>query len=172
MYCIGCGIENMQGSARCIRCGHDLSSLRTDLYKSAPVGSSSVVLWNPDVAALLSLPFTPLFGTVIHALNWRRLGQPHRATAAWGWVAVAFVLFIVVPFGASVAGYEERSIDGFLRIANMVALVIWYFTAARGQSKYVTKELRNEYVKESWFTPIWIVLMIVATLYALIGAMG
>ena len=34
-----------------------------------------VTLWNPNVAACLSILFTPIFGAWIHAKNWENLGK-------------------------------------------------------------------------------------------------
>ena len=41
--------------------------------------TSSIRLWNPNVASCLSLFFTPAFGAWLHAVNWRSLGENDKA---------------------------------------------------------------------------------------------
>lgn len=169
MYCIGCGAENIEGSARCIRCGHDLATLRTDIYTKPTVDSSSVILWNPDVAALLSIPFSPIFGSIIHALNWRRLGEHRRATVSWIWAAFILLAVLTVNvFGAS-ARLSASTIDGYLKLTQFVTLILWYFGTARSQGKYIVNKMRNEYRRESWLIPLCIAVILVGSLYGLAG---
>jgi hypothetical protein len=172
MYCIGCGAENIEGSAHCIRCGHALITLRTDTYTKPTVDSSSVALWNPDVAALLSIPFSPILGSIIIALNWRRLGQPRRARAACIWTAfIILAVLVVLIFGAN-ERLSESAIDGYLRLTQFITLILWYFGSARAQGKYIVKEIRNEYRRESWFTPLCLGVILIASLYGLAGQLS
>ena len=169
MYCIGCGLDNIEGSARCIRCGQDLATLRTDIYTKPAVDSSSVTLWNPDVAALLSIPFSPVFGSIIHALNWRRLGQPRRAAIAWTWAAFIIFGVLVVPiFGANLQ-LGESAIDGYLRLTQFLTLVLWYFGTARTQGKFIVREMHNTYKRESWLIPLCMAVILMSSLYGLSG---
>jgi hypothetical protein len=167
MYCIGCGAENIEGSAHCIRCGHGLATLRTDIYTKPTVDSSSVFLWNPDVAALLSIPFSPIFGSVIHALNWRRLGEPRRAMASWIWAAFLLSAVLIIPIFGANARLSASVIDGYLKLTQFVTLILWYFGTARTQSKYVVNKIRNQYHRESWLIPICVAVILVASLYGL-----
>ncbi len=167
MYCIGCGADNLECSAHCIRCGHGLATLRTDKYTRPAVSSSSAVLWNPDVAALLSIPFTPIFGAIIHALNWRRLGNSRRAVAAWLWAAFILCAFIGVYYYGVAAHLSESAINAYLRFTQMIMLPLWYFAAARAQGKFIVKQLRGEYFRESWFAPVAVAIVLIGSMYAL-----
>ena len=171
MYCIRCGLENLEGSMRCIRCGQDLSTLRTDRYTKPVIDSSKPLIWNPDFAALLSILFSPIFGAVIHALNWRRLGLPRRAIAAWFWAGlIAFAFFGVAVYG-EIARLNDRTIDIFLRLTQLSALILWYFGTARAQGKFIVSQFGNEYHRESWFTPVLVAVVLVSASYGLIGAL-
>ena len=171
MYCIGCGAENTEGSARCIRCGHDLATLRTDTYTRPAVDPSSPVLWNPDVAALLSIPFSPVFGAVVHALNWHRLGLRRRAAFAWLWALSIFLTFVAVGIYGEVARVSERTIDGYTKLTQLSTLILWYFCAARAQGKYITGTLRNEYFREGWVIPVCAATVFIGLLFGLSGAL-
>lgn len=109
--------------------------------------SDGPLLWNPDVAAVLSwLFFTSAFGAAVHAANWRRLGQPKRMWSSIAWVAVVPLLYMAAAvYGASNAG---------LGVVNLLNLVAWYFVSGRRQSKYVVFELQNQYRHDSWVVPI------------------
>ena len=172
MYCIGCGLENIEGSARCIRCGQDLATLRTDIYTKPTIDPSSVVLWNPDVAALLSLPFSPIFGSIIHALNWRRLGQPRRELVAWIWAASILLGLVGIAILGAFARLSEGAIEGYLRVAHILIFFLWYFVTARSQGKYIVKEIRNEYRRESWFVPLCLAIILIGSLYGVAGKLN
>ena len=171
MYCIGCGADNIEGSAHCIRCGHDLRTLRTDVYTKPAASQSSVILWSPDVAALLSIPFSPIFGAIIHALNWRRLGQRRREMSAWLWAAAILFSLVVVSIYGVKAQLDESAKDGIYRLQQLLTLVLWYFGAARGQGKYVVRVMRNEYRRESWFVPICVAIIFVGAFLGLAGSL-
>lgn len=170
MYCIGCGADNIEGSARCIRCGHDLVTLRTDVYTKPAASQSSVILWNPDVAALLSIPFSPIFGATIHALNWQRLGQRRSATTAWIWAGAILLSVVVVSVYGAMAQVNESALEGIYRFIQLGTLVLWYFGSARGQGKYVVREMRNAYRRESWFVPICVAIILIGALWGLAGS--
>lgn len=172
MYCIGCGLDNIEGSARCIRCGQDLVTLRTDIYTKPAIGSSSVVLWNPDVAALLSMPFSAVFGAIIHALNWRRLGQPRRALIAWIWAASILLGLIAVVIISTLSRLSEGAVDSYFRIAHGLALVLWYFGTARSQGKYIANKIHNEYRRESWTIPLCLAIILFSSLYIVTGKLN
>ncbi len=172
MYCIGCGLENIEGTANCIRCGQNLSSLRTDQYSPPAVDASRPFLWNPDVAALLSIPFSPIFGAVIHALNWRRLGFPRRATAAWLWAGLILLAFLGVGIYGEVARIGSSSLDGYFKLTQFSMLILWYFGTARAQGKFIVDQLHREYVRESWVNPLLAALVVLGACYGILGALA
>jgi len=171
MYCIGCGLENIEGTARCIRCGQDLFSLRTDKYTKPGIDSSRPFLWNPDIAALLSMLFSPIFGAIIHALNWRRLGQPRRAIAAWLWAGLILLVFFGVAIYGGIARVNERAIDASFRLTQLSTLFLWYFGTARAQGKFIVGQFRNEYHRESWFNPVLVAIVLIGSAYGLMDAL-
>jgi len=170
MYCIGCGADNFEGSLRCVRCGHDLATLRTDEYTKPKIDSSSPILWNPDAAAILSILFSPIFGAIICALNWRRLGQPRRALVSWLWAVFIFLFLVIVGIGAahSVGGagqFDRYNI--YSRFTHWGILPIWYFIAAREQGKYIMQQLHGQYFRESWFIPVVAAILLIGSIYGL-----
>lgn len=167
MYCIGCGLENIEGTAHCIRCGQDLSTLRTDLYTKPAIDSSRPFLWNPDLAALLSILFSPIFGAIIHALNWKRLGQPRRALAAWIWAGLILLVFVGVAIYGGMARINERTIDAYFRLTQLFTLILWYFGTARAQGKFIVSQFRNEYHRESWLIPLLVAVVLIGSVYVL-----
>lgn len=164
MYCISCGENNHEGSARCIRCGHDLGSLREGQFKKAQLDSSSIALWNPDVAALLSLLFSPAFGAIIHALNWLRLGQRRRATNAWLWALFILVAKVVYSIYAMNANSDKLTWSDGYKLMQFVMIILWYFCAARSQGQYIAREMRGGYRRESWFIPVCIAIIMFGSL--------
>ena len=131
----------------------------------APLGTAAAQarrppLWNPDVAALLSLAgLTGTFGALVHAENWRRLGERTRM-----WRSIAWAIATAVVFGGILGRSSMRlPTDFFFLMAamglNWITLAPWYFADARGQSKYFVEVLRNEYQKADWFIPVWITVM-------------
>jgi hypothetical protein len=103
-------------------------------------------LWNPNVAANWSLLFTPLFGAWIQAKNWKELDQPKRAHKSMIWVYIGVTFLIIVPFLPS-------NVDG--RVAGLIFLLVWYFSSAKGQAKYL-KENNIGYDKKAWGMPLFL----------------
>lgn len=124
-------------------------------------------LWNPDLAAALSVVFTPVFGAVLHALNWEALGDARRARAAWAWAWGMGAIVLAVLLYATLAMPGHRAAGGFVRFVLLACLVAWYFGAARAQSKLVVRELKSAYARASWFTPVWVALIACSVAFAL-----
>jgi len=122
--------------------------------QTASAAPAPVSLWNPDVAAALSVVLTPVFGAVIHALNWKTLREERRARAAWVWAGVMFAVFAAAALHGQVPG--TTNVRATFALVLLVSLAWWYFGAARAQSKFVVNELKSSYVRASWFTPIWL----------------
>ncbi len=133
---------------------------------SAPPAPAAA-LWNPDLAAALSLVFTPVFGAVLHALNWKALGELRRARAAWVWAWSLAAVVLAALLYATLALPAQRAAGGFIRFVLLVCLVAWYFGAARAQSKLVVSELKGAYPRASWFTPVWVALIACSVAFAL-----
>ena len=54
------------------------------------------VLWNPNAAANWSIPFTPVFGSILNYLNWKALDDSVRSRKSLVWVWVNIVLLVLV----------------------------------------------------------------------------
>ena len=109
-------------------------------------------LWNPNAAASWSLLLTPAFGACLHALNWRALGKPERAVINIVWVGVTIV-FLAVNF-ATIFMPASVGLDGAMRVGGLAILLLWYYTQGRGQAKYVTDVLEDDYIKRPWSGPL------------------
>lgn len=137
-----------------------------DADPPASVPAPGAPLWNPDLAAALSIVFTPVFGAILHALNWKALRDERRARAAWVWAACIGAAVVAALLYAMLAMPGHRSAGAFVRFVALACLVVWYFGAARAQSKRVASELKGAYVRASWFTPVWLALIVGAVAFA------
>jgi len=78
---------------------------------------------------------------------------------AWLWAAIIFLVFFGVPFYWGFMRLGEHAVATCLRVLQMVMLPLWYFAAARAQGKFVVKQLRGEYFRESWFVPVIVAIV-------------
>lgn len=62
--------------------------------------------------------------------------------------------------------------NAYLRFTQMIMLPLWYFATARAQGKFVVKQLRGEYFRESWFAPVAVAIVLIGSLYALSEFLG
>ncbi|MFW5440452.1 MAG: hypothetical protein ACKE5M_07180 [Methylophilaceae bacterium] len=155
MYCQECAAENLESAIACTKCGRPLFGVAKQKPKP-----SSTTLWSPDKAAFFSIFFTPIFGAIIHALNWQKLGQKKQATQSWLWAVAVFIAFnIVVGYGYS-KQYDYNSIVGLFKLTQLASIVIWYFLSARKQSKYVVNHFKDGYTRNGWFNPFCIAIVI------------
>ncbi len=110
-----------------------------------PTQATDLALWSPDMAALFSVIFTPIFGAVLHVMNSRRLGEPRLvsiatfwlvaslvATAAGFWLLRGLTWTLMRPFGVSVLLMPYSS--------------LWYFAAAHAQSRFVARSFGTKFV--------------------------
>jgi hypothetical protein len=117
-------------------------------------------LWNPNAAANWSLLFTPIFGSYLHAVNWRALGKPGKARAnlVWMWLTVAFLIVNVV----MVFVPDSKGMEALTRAAGLALLLGWYFSQGKSQAKYVKTAFPHGYPTRSWGAPIGIAVGAVA----------
>ncbi|MDB4619360.1 TlpA family protein disulfide reductase [bacterium] len=133
--------------------------------------TSSIRLWNPNVASCLSLLFSPAFGAWVHAVNWRSLGENDKARQSMKWVWGIFI-FILVDLMIDLSG-QSFSIP---LITHLIVLLLWYFCFGKSQIKHV-KAKQTVYTKKSWVRPVgywflgWVsifIFAIVATLLSIV----
>ena len=109
-------------------------------------------LWNPSVASAWSLLLTPIFGAVLHALNWRELRHQNRqlGNIAWAVLYASFLLLLLVSLLVSF----PRPLDVGLKGAPLALLLAWYYSLGRSQEQFVTESLQGGYLKRSWAFPL------------------
>ncbi len=167
MYCIGCGAQNIEGSGHCVRCGLDLKTIRTDTYETAAAESLSPKLWNPDMAAFLSWILTPVFGAIIHALNWHSLDQPRKAYISWGWAIFNFLGLTAISIYFQSKFGDGKTSERLLGLASLTTLFVWYFSFGRSQSKFIARQLNGKYTKAGWLNVLCIITIIVSSVLIL-----
>ena len=116
------------------------------LMPSAEQAKQAPLLWNPNATANWSLLFSPLFSSILIALNYRQLGLKNKSNAAliWGIAVVAITM---------VSG-EFAPIIGFLGLA------IWYYGSAKPHIRFVSTNFGGNYIKRRWRKPILYALFI------------
>ena len=118
---------------------------------------SAPAIWNPNAAANWSLVFWPAFGAFLHMLNRRALGELQReATARLWFIAALCMLALYLVLGLALAGF--RGVEGATRTLGFGFLLVWYFSAARGQAKFVKEKLGKSYQRKGWPKPLLIAL--------------
>lgn len=106
-------------------------------------------IWNPEAAANWSLPFSPAFGSYLHMLNWRTLGEPEKARAAFVWFLLSLGMLLASLL--IVVAYPDSPVSGMGgRIASFVYLAVWYLTFARRQMEFVKKNYGDGYPRKKW----------------------
>jgi len=125
-----------------------------DAAPPEPVAESAEkpLLWNPDFAALLSwFVFSAVFGALIHAANWKRLGDSDRSVASIVWALGVVVAFMAA--GLLAAGHKG-ALGPYAVIAHVATGLAWYFASGRAQSRYVVEKLKGRYARRGWFNVI------------------
>ena len=117
----------------------------------APISTldSRDAIWNPNAAANWSIIFTPAFGSYLHMLNWRVLGQSDRAASAQHWFYVSLaVLVTYVVMGALIA--DSKAADSAAQGLAFLFLLVWYFASGRSQAKYIKEKFGSNYSRKPW----------------------
>jgi len=124
------------------------SHYREDQREEAP-GKPAVAIWNPVPAALWSLVFSPLLGSILFAKNWRSLGQPARARH--GWIHVIVLVGVLLS-----AGFVFG--DHIPPMAIVAVYAVWFFASALPQIRFVQETLPAGYAKKKWREPLLVAL--------------
>lgn len=155
MYCEKCATDNIETALSCIRCGNPL--FRDFLQKKAP---SKTTLWSPDKAAFFSIFLSPIFGAIIHALNWHKLDQKSNAIRSWLWAVAIFIIFNAVAIYGYLHQYNDDEVLKLVQLTQIIIILAWYFLSARTQSKYIVEKFKDGYTKNSWFSPFCIAIIV------------
>lgn len=120
-----------------------------------------VPLWNPHVAALLSLVFTPVFGAWLHHRNALELGDARlrRVARMWLGVALAFTAsgLYLVSAGqlAPTSAFSASALLGGYTI-------VWYAFAGHKQSRIVARLSRPQWRPRSFLKPVAVASLLMA----------
>lgn len=128
-----------------------------DSERVALEGSEIAVprLWNPDAAAKWSILLTPVFGSILHALNWQALGKLDKAKTnflvaglyiCFAFANIAFIFVPVLPSGP--IG------DRLMMMIGLGILVAWYVAVGKPQVEYVAEHFQDRYERRGWLPPI------------------
>jgi hypothetical protein len=119
----------------------------------ARAAAPAAPIWNPNAAASWSLLLSPAFGSYLHMLNWRALGEHDKAATAKGWFVTSvavLLLYIVLDI------ISARVADAVSRGLGIGLLLAWYFAAAKGQARYVKEAFGDSYPRRGWGKPLLI----------------
>ena len=103
-------------------------------------------IWNPNVAACLSIIFTPIFGAWIHAKNWEVLKkeQERRWSMLFVYCLISVTIFVVY--------YQLFIGDVKSSPLSIGTLLTWYFILGKLQVSHI-KDNNIVYEKKSWIKP-------------------
>src|SRR5690242_12112576 len=76
-------------------------------------------LWNPVAAVRWSLVFTPAFGALLHAANWRTVGKNRPALANMWWAGLSAVVVVLTIFSMWIS-----SLNPFLKSLTVVLVIL------------------------------------------------
>jgi hypothetical protein len=116
---------------------------------SLPDDHDLPALWRPSIVALLSLFFTPVFGSWLLMHNWRVLGQAHAARGARRWLLASLAVLAV----EGLAGAITERVNGNAPFAQWLALawlVLWLLGAAAPQWRLVRRRFGRRYARRGW----------------------
>lgn len=117
-------------------------------------------IWNPRVAANWSLLFSPVFGAILHTMNWRALGEPERAKVSRMW-AIGCVVFLLLSIFSPFVFGDSAGADLMERAAGLGLLIVWYTTNGRSQMRYVEERYGNSYPHKGWGKPITFAILVI-----------
>lgn len=128
-------------------------------------------LWNPNVAASLSLLFSPIFGSILHMKNWQSLGDAQKAAASKNW-AIGSAAFFVVLIVLSAVLPESKAIDGLSRASGLGLLIAWYYAIGKSQQSLVLARYGKDYPRKGWAKPVGIAICGCIAFLAVAGGLG
>lgn len=124
-------------------------------------------LWNPDVAVVLSLFFTPFFGALIQKKNWLALDEQEKANSSHSWMIFTIIFHMAILYfeysllpGYSYTVSREYSVvlNRIVDFVPWIWVAIWYFFNGRFQRGYLIEKMENVYPWRSWGKPIYIAI--------------
>lgn len=168
MFCQNCGEQTQESAKFCSKCGARISTPNTvaepfvrvaePFVRKDIIKKKKAAIWNPNAASSWSLAFTPAFGSYLHALNWRALGEEQRANAAMRWFYFSLFMVVISTLIAIGTDDAERA-QSTSRILALLYVFIWYFSAGKSQARYVKEKFDDRYQRRSWGKPLLVGLL-------------
>ena len=160
--CPGCAEAVPVEATVCEYCGERFSnSPKTE----QTISTGKFELYDPKVAGIWSLLFTPIFGAYVIKNNWKILGKEQQEKRSKTWMIVLAVIFLI-----ALLFLNEDFCGGLY----LLAFVAWYLMECRQQVKYLA-ENRIGYQKKNWksiapkaaviLVGIWLIFIIVGTFF-------
>lgn len=137
-----------------------------------PPPISTFALWNPVAVAAWSLLGSPILGALIHARNWKVLGNSERARRNYFWAVIFGVVLLSTEFILLVHRYryELRSriicnlfnglsvhldrVGIFVNVLWFAGLAIWFIVEGRAQIAAIKSRWGDEYPRASLVKPL------------------
>jgi hypothetical protein len=100
----------------------------------------------------------------VHSHFWRALGESKRAAQSITWCYAGVMLFsfyLVIRLLTLISpglATDAARIDTMTSISAIAFLLIWYFTSARAQVRYVKDRYGASYVRRAWMKPLLIAI--------------
>ncbi|MGD0137989.1 MAG: protein kinase [Tepidisphaeraceae bacterium] len=113
-------------------------------------------LWSPNAASNWSLLFSPLFSSILIAMNYRQLGLKHKSNGALTW-GIA-----IVAVGSGLNVFLQNPF-----LIWLLGLIIWYYGSAKPHVRFVSNNVGGNYIKRRWAKPLtlgFFILILVSSL--------
>jgi hypothetical protein len=120
-----------------------------------------VLLWNPHVAALLSLVLTPVFGAWLHHRNALELGDPRLRRVARMWLGVALAFTASGLYLVSAGQLAPTSAFSASALLSGYTIV-WYAFAGHKQSRVIARLGRPQWRARSFGKPVMVASLLMA----------
>ena len=113
---------------------------------------TDLAFWGPDLAAILSMLLTPIFGATIHWLNSRTLGDHRLARVADAGLLLAI---LATGFGFWLLRDRPWSIATAFSASGAVTVytATWYLFGAHPQSRFITRAFGRQYRHRNLLAP-------------------
>ncbi|XHS77826.1 hypothetical protein ACFJGW_19230 [Burkholderiaceae bacterium UC74_6] len=128
-------------------------------------------LWNPNAAASWSLLFSPVFGAVLHMLNWQAMGQPEKAATSKKWAIGTAVFLLIIPI-MIVMLPDSRGADAVSRIVGFGLLIAWYYSIGKSQNATVLARYGSGYERKGWAKPLLLAVAVLIGYMLVAGLVG
>jgi hypothetical protein len=121
-------------------------------------GEAAPALWNPGAASCWSLLLSPVFGSILHMVNWQALGESARAKSSRNWAIGSFAFAASVGLLSAMLPSSGFA-DALGTVGNLGLLVVWYYASGKVQGTYIAEKFGREYPRRGWLKPIMLAFL-------------